>query len=94
MIIVGMQVQCDTWCRAISRPASSRSQRGSITVVVAPATVPRQPKMKPVMWNIGTTPRLTASGVLKPQMAEAITLCISVRWVCMQPLGRPVVPLV
>ncbi len=50
--------------------------------------------MKPVMWNIGTTARLTDAGVLQPQMLLLITLCISVRWVCMQPLGRPVVPLV
>jgi hypothetical protein len=30
MIIVGMQVQCVTWWREISRPASSRSQRGRV----------------------------------------------------------------
>ena len=35
MIIVGMQVQWLTRWRAISRPASTRSQRG-ITTTVAP----------------------------------------------------------
>jgi hypothetical protein len=48
--------------RAISRPASSRSQRGSITVVVAPCHRAQHAEHQPVMWNIGTTPRLTALG--------------------------------
>ena len=46
----------------------------------------------PVMWNMGTTHRLTASALACPHSAEPTTLGISVRWVCMQPLGRPVVP--
>ena len=50
--------------------------------------------MKPEMWNIGNTPSATVSGPAKLQIDPPMVLCISVRWLCMQPLGRPVVPLV
>ncbi len=43
------------------------------------------------MWNIGTTPRLTVSGPVWLQRPVQ-ALCISVRWVWMQPFGLPVVP--
>ena len=46
----------------------------------------------PVMWNIGTTARLIDSAEPSPQSAPDTTLCMIVRCVCMQPLGRPVVP--
>ena len=77
--------------REISRPASSRSQRGISTVVAPACTAPSTHSIMPVMWNIGTTPRLTASGPLWLHWPDT-ALCISVRWVCMQPLGSPVVP--
>ncbi len=48
----------------------------------------------PVMWNMGTTHKVTFSGVLVPQKLPATALCMMVRCGCMQPLGRPVVPLV
>jgi hypothetical protein len=48
----------------------------------------------PVMWNMGTTARVTFSLVLPPQTELAMALCMMERCVCMQPLGRPVVPLV
>ena len=48
----------------------------------------------PVMWNIGTTHKVTFSGVPLPQAPDAMALCITVPWVCMHPLGNPVVPLV
>ncbi len=48
----------------------------------------------PVMWNIGTTSSVTVSAVALPQYPPATALCITLAWVCMQPLGRPVVPLV
>ena len=48
----------------------------------------------PVMWNIGTTARVTFSALPLPQSVLATALCIRLAWVCMQPLGRPVVPLV
>ena len=48
----------------------------------------------PVMWNIGITDSTTFSDVLLPHRALATALCIRLAWVCMQPLGRPVVPLV
>ncbi len=92
MIIVGMQVQCVTSWREISRPASSRSQRG-ITITVLPRnTEPSTPYIIPVMWNIGTTARLTVSAPAWPQTPPPQAFAISVRWLCMQPLGRPVVP--
>ncbi|MOA14587.1 hypothetical protein D3C78_1346970 [compost metagenome] len=49
---------------------------------------------RPVIWNIGTTPSVTSSQLELLHMPDAMALCITLRWVCMQPLGRPVVPLV
>ena len=46
----------------------------------------------PVMWNIGTTARLVASALAWLHRPPPTTLGISVRCVCMQPLGKPVVP--
>ena len=45
----------------------------------------------PVMWNIGTTVSDTVSAPDQPHCPLA-ALAISVRCVCMQPLGSPVVP--
>ena len=49
---------------------------------------------KPVMWNIGTTAKATFSGVPLPHKLLAMALCMMVPCGCMQPLGKPVVPLV
>jgi hypothetical protein len=92
MIIVGMQVQWLTRWRLISRPASSRSQRGMMTTVLPASTGEITPYSMPVMWNMGTTPRLTVSALACPHSAPPMALGISVRWLCTQPLGRPVVP--
>ncbi len=48
----------------------------------------------PVMWNMGTTTSATVSAVPLPHRPEATALCMIEACVCMQPLGRPVVPLV
>ena len=48
----------------------------------------------PVMWNMGTTHSVTFSGVPLPHRPLDMALCMMVPCVCMQPLGRPVVPLV
>ena len=48
----------------------------------------------PVMWNMGTAARVTFSDVLLPHKPLATALCMMLACVCMQPLGRPVVPLV
>ena len=48
----------------------------------------------PVMWNMGMTVSVTFSLLPWPHSAEATALCMMLRCVCMQPLGRPVVPLV
>ena len=48
----------------------------------------------PVMWNIGTTSSTTFSAEPLPQTQLATALCMRLRWWWMQPLGRPVVPLV
>ena len=48
----------------------------------------------PVMWNIGTTASTTLSAEPRPQSCWRTALCIRLEWWCMQPLGRPVVPLV
>ena len=92
--MVGMLVQPVTFQREIMRPASSRSQRGMMTSV-APSRMPACITLTmPVMWNIGTTTSKTASAEPLPQRPPAIALCMIVACVCMQPLGRPVVPLV
>ena len=48
----------------------------------------------PVMWNIGTTASTTFSADPLPHRPLATALCMMLAWGCMQPLGRPVVPLV
>ena len=48
----------------------------------------------PVMWNMGTTISVTFSMLPLPHMALAMALCMMLECRCMQPLGRPVVPLV
>ena len=48
----------------------------------------------PVMWNMGMTARVTFSLVAAPHTALATALNMMLACVCMQPLGRPVVPLV
>ena len=48
----------------------------------------------PVMWNIGTTSSVTVSAVALPHTELATALCMMLLCRCMQPLGRPVVPLV
>ena len=94
MIMVGMLVKLVTFQREIRRPASSRSQRG-IRIMVAPAyTEACITATMPVMWNIGTTTRPTVSAVATLHSAQATALCMIEACVCMQPLGRPVVPLV
>ena len=47
----------------------------------------------PVMWNRGTTSRVTASGVALPQMLLAMALCMMLLRVHAS-LGIAVVPLV
>ncbi|MNT25329.1 hypothetical protein D3C72_1608430 [compost metagenome] len=92
--MVGMLAQCVTWCVAISRPASSRSQRGISTAVAPTCIAACMTPTMPVMWNIGTATRWMLCGVTLPQALRAIALCIAFAWLSMQPLGRPVVPLV
>ena len=48
----------------------------------------------PVMWNMGTTSSATFSAVPLPQTQLETALCMMLLCRCMQPLGRPVVPLV
>jgi hypothetical protein len=52
------------------------------------------PTTMPVMWNMGTTTSDTFSGVPPVHRLQATALCMMLACVCMQPLGRPVVPLV
>ncbi|MCY1213601.1 hypothetical protein D3C87_960030 [compost metagenome] len=92
--MVGMLVQLVTFQREMSRPATSRSQRGMMTSVAAARIEVCIMLTTPVMWNIGTTASTTASDVAWPQSWPAIALCMRLEWWCTQPLGRPVVPLV
>ena len=94
MTMVGMLVQCVTFQREIKRPASSRSQRGMMTSVAPPRMLACMTLTMPVMWNMGTTTRATFSAEPLPTCRGCQALCITLAWVCMQPLGKPVVPLV
>ena len=48
----------------------------------------------PVMWNMGTTPSTTASAEALLHRLPDTALCMMLEWMCTQPLGSPVVPLV
>ncbi|MOA21466.1 hypothetical protein D3C78_1419580 [compost metagenome] len=49
-------------------------------------------KIRPVIWNMGNAARLHDEADICGHSAPASALGINVAWVCMQPLGRPVVP--
>jgi len=65
-----------------------------ITKVAPAQTSTCMMETMPVIWNIGATTRFTLSVLCRPQSTPAIAACCT--WLCawMQPLGRPVVPLV
>src|ERR671933_669308 len=46
----------------------------------------------PVTWKSGSVVRITLSDVMLPQRPALTRVACNVRWVCMHPLGRPVVP--
>ena len=92
--MVGMLVQLETFQREIRRPATSRSQRGMMTSVAAARIAVCIMLTTPVMWNIGTTASTTTSECAQPHSTPDRALCIRLEWWWMQPLGRPVVPLV
>ena len=92
--MVGMLVQCVTRQDEIRRPASSRSQRGIRISVALPRMLVCIRLTMPVMWNIGTTASTMFSGEPLPHRLLATALCMMLAWVCIQPLGKPVVPLV
>ena len=46
----------------------------------------------PVTWKNGSVDSCTVSGVLRFQKARCIAVAMTERWVCIQPLGAPVVP--
>ena len=92
--MVGMLVQAVTFQREMSRPATSRSQRGMMISVAAARIAVCIMLTTPVMWNMGTTASTTVSDVDPPHSCPATALCIRLEWWCTQPLGRPVVPLV
>ena len=46
----------------------------------------------PVTWKNGSTDRNTASCVRENQLTPPTSVLITLRCVCMQPLGWPVVP--
>ena len=46
----------------------------------------------PVTWNIGSTASATEPLAAPRQWQPAVEVDSTVEWVCMQPLGLPVVP--
>ncbi|MDT4890085.1 hypothetical protein FQZ97_1268740 [compost metagenome] len=72
--------------------AASRSQRESTTMVAPANSGPFRLPERPVTWKNGSTARQTASCEVPNQRTPPTSVLITLRWVCMQPLGRPVVP--
>ena len=92
--MVGMLAQLVIRQVEISRPARSRSQRGMMTMAAPVYTQECITLIMPVAWNIGTTASETFSALPFPSSTAAAAWCMMVAWECIQPLGRPVVPLV
>jgi len=68
------------------------SQRGIITAV-APRNIGMfMPFCRPSMWKSGATASVTVSTCSCFHTAEEASEASIVAWVCMQPLGWPVVP--
>ena len=89
-----VEIVCHTvtrW-RSMQAAAASRCQRGSTTMVAPTYIGPFRLPLMPVTWNIGSAVRYTASCVRPNQFTPPTEVVISVRCVCMQPFGRPVVP--
>ena len=72
--------------------ATSRSQRASTTMVAPTYSGPFRLPVRPVTWKKGSTERQTASEAVPNQRTPPTSVLITLRCVCMQPLGRPVVP--
>src|ERR1700722_14074930 len=72
--------------------AASRSHRGNITIVAPAYNGPFMPPCMPVTWNIGNTDRCVLSGDPENQTLQPTRVLMTLRCVCMQPFGLPVVP--
>ena len=46
----------------------------------------------PKMWHVGRAMPVTSFGCMSAIVMPATASCVSVRWVCVTPLGRAVVP--
>ena len=78
------------------RRRNSRTSKPGMTTEVPPtATVTSSCPLHPVTWNRGTATRLRASGRYAGTCAARNVfsqLVSRFSWVCMAPLGKPVVP--
>ena len=76
----------------MSCAVASRSHRGSTTTVAPMNSGPFMLPDMPVTWNSGSTARYVESCVRENHCAPPTSVLMALRWVCMQPLGWPVVP--
>src|SRR5580698_1718446 len=72
--------------------AASRSQRGSTTIVPPAYNGQFMPPCMPVTWKNGSTDKATVSCDEENHVFPPTTVLITLRCVCMQPFGLPVVP--
>ena len=95
MYMVGTAVNTVAPYRVISSSASTASNLGSRMIDPPRRNVTLSTAICPKMWNSGSPPNTTSSGVIgKVSIRATLTCSIMLRWVPMAPLGVPVVPLV
>src|SRR5690606_31249043 len=90
--MVVMLVKEVTWQTSIRRAAASRSQRVMMTMVLPASIGVLTFACMPVTWNIGSVASATPCPVWPDHASWAAAVLITEWWVCMQPLGAPVVP--
>jgi len=79
------------WAASASRiPAGLK--RGWNTQVPPCAPNPTSCDAMPVAWNMGATTRVRSASVTPNTEATVPALNARLPWVCIAPLGRPVVP--
>ncbi|MNL37429.1 hypothetical protein D3C87_1595740 [compost metagenome] len=90
--MAGSAAQKLTRWRSMSSAAASRSQRGISTMVPPQKIAELTLFCRPSRWNSGATARYTDDGCVRRHSEEPTQEVITVRCVCTQALGLPVVP--
>ena len=89
--ITGRAPKMVTPCCCSCSSTKGNSKRGIITTVF-PAIKVDTSTDNPKMWHVGSTMPDTSLGCTSATAMPVTASCVSVRWVCVTPLGRAVVP--